>query len=82
MYYTYYLLSLVNRDLYIGSTDNIKKRFAQHNKGRVKSTKYYRPWKLLGFEEFASRNEAVKRERFLKNHQQKDLLKRKYNLAT
>ena len=80
MYYVYYLLSLTNNDLYIGSTDDIKKRLNQHNNGRVKSTKAYRPWRLLGLEKFNSRGEAMKREKFLKSHQQKDLLKKKFKL--
>lgn len=80
MYYVYYLLSLINKDLYIGSTSSVE-RLAQHNQGKVKSTRGYRPWKLLGFEEYETRAEAIERERFLKKHQQKDLLKRRYSLA-
>lgn len=77
-YYTYVLRSLKNGDLYIGSTENVEKRVAMHNGGRVRSTKGYRPWQLLQHEPFATRSEAVLRERFLKNHQQKELLKEKY----
>ncbi|MDD3607810.1 MAG: GIY-YIG nuclease family protein [Candidatus Moranbacteria bacterium] len=46
-YYTYVLLSQKNKRLYIGSTENLEKRIERHNKGRVKSTKAGRPWKLL-----------------------------------
>lgn len=81
MYYVYFLKSLKNNDLYIGSTDSIERRLAQHNGGRVKSTKFYRPWELLDYESYPTRNEAVRRERFLKTGQQKEILKRKYGLV-
>lgn len=81
MYYVYYLLSSINKNLYIGSTEDIQKRIQLHNQGRVKSTKSHKPWKLLGYEKFKTRSDAVKRERFLKTHQQKDLLKKKYKIT-
>lgn len=70
-----------NNDLYIGSTEDVNKRFELHNQGKVKSTKWYRPWELLEYREFDSRSEAVRQERFLKEHQQKELLKKKYGLV-
>ena len=78
MYYVYFLKNQKNDDLYIGSTENLDDRVALHNAGRVKATKFYRPWQLVGFEEYNSRDEAVRRERFLKTGQQKEILKRKY----
>ena len=81
MFYVYFLKSFKNNDLYIGSTENIEKRLIQHNGGRVKSTKPYGPWQLLGHEEYNTRSESVKRERFLKTHQQKETLKIKYGLV-
>jgi len=71
----------MNNDLYVGSTEDVDGRVKSHNAGKVKSTKGYRPWQLLGYEEHSTRSEAVKRERFLKNHQQKEILKKKYSLA-
>lgn len=64
----------------LGSTENLKNRIALHNAGKVKSTQFYRPWQLLGYEVYNSRSEAVKREGFLKTGQQKEILKKKYNL--
>lgn len=80
-YYIYVLKSDKNNDIYIGSTANLEKRIILHNQGKVKSTKAYRPWKLLEYYERNSRSEAMKYEKFLKNHQQKELLKRKYGLV-
>lgn len=78
MYFVYILRSLKNNDIYVGSTENIVRRFNLHNKGRVKSTKAYRPWELLNEEKFNLRSDAVRHERFLKTGQQKEILKRKY----
>ena len=78
MYYVYFLKSLKNGDLYIGSTEDVNNRLKKHNDGKVKSTKFYRPWQLLDIETYNTRSEAVRRERFLKNHQQKEILKKKY----
>jgi putative endonuclease len=78
MYYVYFIRSLKNGDLYIGSTEDVENRLARHNAGKVKSTKFYRPWEFLDCESYHTRNEAVRRERFLKTGQQKEILKRKY----
>ncbi|MCX6702579.1 MAG: GIY-YIG nuclease family protein [Candidatus Wolfebacteria bacterium] len=77
-YYVYILKSLVNGDLYVGSTENIDRRVELHNSGKVKSTKGYKPWKLLECQEFVSRSEAVRKEKFLKTGQQKEILKQKH----
>ena len=77
-YFVYILRSLQNGDLYVGSTENVVKRFSLHNSGNVKSTKAYRPWELLEKRGCSSRSEAVRLERFLKTGQQKELLKKKY----
>ena len=80
MYYVYFLKSLKNNDLYVGSTEHLDERVYLHNSGKVKSTQFHRPWVLLGNEVYTTRSEAVRRERFLKNHQQKEILKRKYDM--
>ena len=78
-FFVYFLKSEKNGDLYIGSTQNVHDRLRSHNSGRVKSTKGYRPWNLLGYKELPTRSEAMKMERFYKSHQQRDILKKKYN---
>lgn len=78
MFFVYIIKSLKNGDIYVGSTDNVVKRIGQHNNGKVKSTKFYRPWEFLEYKEFQTRAEAVRYEIFLKTGQQKELLKRKY----
>ena len=42
-------------------------RIKTHNSGKVKSTKHYRPFKLVYREEVSSRVEAREREKYLKS---------------
>ena len=39
-----------------------------HNNGKVLSTKLYLPWKLIYYEAYLVKDDAVKRERALKLH--------------
>ena len=75
MYYVYFILSLKNDDLYIGYTEDPRERFKQHNDGKVKSTKSLRPWVLVGYEAYRDKEDATKREYFLKTGQQREMLK-------
>jgi len=67
MYFTYILKSKKDNTHYYGSTDNIQQRIKTHNAGKVKYTKGHRPWELHYYEEFNTRSEAVKREKFFKS---------------
>ena len=67
MFYVYVLQSQIDGRLYKGLTQNINERLVQHNKGKTKSTKAFRPWKLLYYESFNSREEAREREKYLKS---------------
>ena len=52
--------------LYIGSTNDLKRRFEQHRKGYVKSTKHRRPWKLIYYEAHLAETAVREREKKLK----------------
>ena len=67
MYYVYILLSLKDKSLYIGFTDDLKKRVTQHNKGLSSYTMHKRPWKLIYYEAFSNRLDAKDREEYLKS---------------
>jgi len=58
MHWVYLLRNLKDKKYYISQTDNLSKRIFQHNNGEVKSTKYRRPFELIGFEEYESQNKA------------------------
>jgi putative endonuclease len=66
MYYVYVLKSFKDSESYIGSTNDLKKRLSEHNKGLVPSTKPRRPFKLVYYEAYASENDARYREKALK----------------
>ena len=65
----YYVYILVCNDgtRYYGQTNNLGKRFSEHTKGKVLSTKDKRPLRLAYYEELNSRSEAFRRERQFKN---------------
>ena len=65
-FFVYVLKSEVVDRRYIGSCADIFQRLQQHNSGKVRSSKAYRPYKLVYSEEFETRTEAVRREKFFK----------------
>ena len=74
-YYTYVLISNKNKEFYTGTTNNINQRVEQHNKGLVMSTKYKRPLNLIYFEACLNKNDAYRREKYLKSGMGKRYLK-------
>ena len=66
-YYVYILKSQIKKIYYIGSTSDVEERFKLHNSSKARWTKRYQPWVLKHTEEFSTRGEAVKREKFLKS---------------
>ncbi len=48
-------------------TSNIQKRITYHNNGKVKSTKSKIPWKIVYNETAINREDARKREKYLKS---------------
>ena len=71
MHYTYILKSKIIDKYYIGSTDNPQRRLILHNEGHSVSTKAYIPWDLVYLETFATKTEALKREKHLKKMKSK-----------
>ncbi len=67
-YYVYILFSDKNGTLYIGVTNNLIKRVYEHKNEFVKGfTEKYKVNKLGYFEKYNSIEEAIKREKQLKN---------------
>ena len=66
-YYTYVLLSLKDGLHYIGYTNDLRKRFYEHQRGLVLSTKPRRPLELVYYEACRNREDAEQRERYLKS---------------
>jgi putative endonuclease len=59
MWYVYVLISLRDGKLYVGSTDDLKRRLREHEVGSCDSTRHRRPLKLEAY--IAVRNEPVAR---------------------
>jgi putative endonuclease len=51
---------------YVGSTEDVEKRLIQHNAGKSISTRAGIPWEIVHIEKFATRPEAMLRERKIK----------------
>ena len=67
MFHYVYVLENLDSRLYIGYYPNsVKERLAKHNNGEVFSTKSFRPWKLIFFEGYLNKNDALRREKYLK----------------
>ena len=66
MFFTYILKSEKDENLYIGYSTDLRKRIKEHNSGLVMSTKSRRPWHLVYYEAYASKQDATEREHNLK----------------
>ncbi|MEW5758721.1 MAG: GIY-YIG nuclease family protein [Candidatus Omnitrophota bacterium] len=79
MYYVYILFSKLKYRTYVGCTLDVEKRLREHNGGRVRSTKAYKPFSIIYKERFNSLIEARQRESFFKTttgrRRLKDLIK-------
>ncbi len=75
MYYVYILWSDKLKKKYVGYTTNLKTRFKEHNSGISNYTNRGKPWKLIYYEAFLSKNDAVREELFLKSGQGRERLK-------
>ena len=62
-----YIVKCSDETLYTGWTNNLKKRLEAHNSGTgAKYTKNRRPVELVYFEEYDTKQEAMKREYAIK----------------
>lgn len=69
MFYIYCLESKKCDELYFGYTNNLKRRFKEHNQKLNFSTKRCAPWELIYYEACLNENDAKRREKYLKTNQ-------------
>jgi putative endonuclease len=62
---------------YVGFTKNLKLRFEQHNKGLVESTNDRRPFVLIYYEACINKDDAIKREKYLKTYHGRMYIKKR-----
>ncbi len=74
-YKIYVIQSHVDGRLYVGMSQGVRKRLEDHKYGRVFATRGFRPWKLIYIEVVGSRQQARRREKFLKSGYGKEYLK-------
>ena len=66
MWYVYFL-QLKNDDIYVGSTDDLKRRVSSHQAGHVTSTKTYLPAVLISYVAVETKEHARELELYFKS---------------
>ena len=66
MHYVYVLQSSKDKKFYVGYSKELKQRVEEHNRGVVPATKQRRPLRLVYYEACVSKNDALRREKYLK----------------
>lgn len=74
MYFVYVIQSESHGTRYVGSTKDVEGRLREHNEGKCRYTSGRMTWRLVYQEEYASRSEAMKREKYLKSGQGREWL--------
>jgi putative endonuclease len=82
MFYVYILKSKLDNKLYTGFSSNLRKRLVGHERGEVDSTKNRRPLELIYYEAYKDKENALKREKFLKTTKGKVQLRKQINLKS
>jgi len=67
MYYTYLLECQNDKSWYIGFSEDLKKRIQEHRNGYgCRTTSLKKDWKLIYYESYLDKKDAIGREKFLK----------------
>jgi len=77
VWFVYVLKSLKDNDLYVGSTNIIHRRLAEHNSGKVESTKHRIPFALEAYIAVRDQARAIALERYLKTGSGKAMLRKR-----
>ncbi len=77
MYYTYVLHSSRDGEWYTGASSDLKTRLEEHEHGKVPSTRFRRPLRLVYYEACLEAEDAYHRERFLKTGKGKRYLRQR-----
>lgn len=69
MHFVYLLKSTISPTRkYVGITDDLQRRFLEHNDGRSIHTNKFKPWKLMTYIAFDNLSKAQAFEHYLKSH--------------
>lgn len=67
MHYTYVLQSESDQGLYIGYSTDLRRRLTEHRAGAARATSHRGPWRLVYYEAYLEKDDALGREEFLKS---------------
>ncbi|MFM5885822.1 MAG: GIY-YIG nuclease family protein [Novosphingobium sp.] len=81
MWYVYFL-RLANGDVYVGSTNDLKRRVRSHQSAHVVSTKRHLPVSLLSYVAVADEQHARALERYFKSGSGKAFAKKRFWLGS
>lgn len=77
MWYVYVLQSEKNQKLYTGLTNDLKRRFHEHNSKKGGSyTKKNAPFELVFYEAYLNKKDAMNAEKFFKSGYGREIIKR------
>ncbi len=77
MWYVYILKSINKNYIYIGSTDDFKRRLIEHNEGKSESTTPYKPFELNAYVAVKTEKRARELEKYFKTGSGKAILKKR-----
>ena len=75
MVYFIYALRFDDGRIYVGMTNNLSRRVAEHKRGKTKSTKNREKFKVICIETYLDRLKAHTREKYWKSGYGKERLK-------
>lgn len=75
MYYVYVLQSLRNDKFYIGYTRDLRRRIEEHKSGKSHTTKRMLPIRLIFYESYLNKTDAIRREYYFKTSKGKTSLR-------
>jgi predicted GIY-YIG superfamily endonuclease len=77
MYFVYVLQNINDGSFYIGYTENLSRRMNEHFEGKGgRTTRIKKGWKLIYFEGYRNKSDALGREKFLKGGSGRKYLKK------
>ncbi len=76
MYSVYILQSEKNGRYYIGSTNDLERRLAEHNAGKTKSLRFILPVRIVFTKEFKNSKNAISAEIKLKKFKNRHIIER------
>jgi len=76
-HYLYVLLSEKDKRFYIGITNDLQARIDRHNRGNVKSTSKRLPLKLIYYECYKLKSDALRNEKYYKTTKGREDLRKK-----